>query len=296
MIRLKALLVAAASIATTGVALAEDEEDAPPDGDGEAPAPAPASPPPLVLGKDKILIAGSTLNISVSAGAAGEPVSLAPSVWYGLKEKLTVGITHDNGATPWSPRPALLAGFGVDLGGNPATFPVSGGICPTGSDNGCDDPYGTVGFDALYSLKQGKLSLAGHPALDLADFAPFVIQLRVGLLGRYVVNDKISVVVDPRIELNLTDRDFSKDVIDLPAWAWYAVNARLGAYVHTGLAGSFAGFGDVFRIPLQVGASVTITAKVAAGIDFAFTNLVGAGGGFGGRALGLRFAYALSRK
>ena len=290
MIRRKVLLAAATSVATTGIALAQD---APPDGEA---VPAPDGPPPLVLGKGKISIAGSTLNISLSADAAAEPIALAPSVWYGVKEKLTVGLTHDGGATPWSPRPALLAVYGLDLGGNPEAFPASGGICLTGSDNGCDDPYGNVGFDALYSLKHGKLSIAGHPALDIADFAPFVLQLRVGVLGRYLVNDKVSVVFDPRIELSLTDREFSKDVIDLPVWGWYAVNTRLGAYVHTGIAGSFAGFGDVFRIPLQVGASFAINAKVTAGVDFAFANLVGRGGGFDDRALGLRFAYALSRK
>ena len=107
---------------------------------------------------------------------------------------------------------------------------------------------------------------------------------------------KVSLVFDPRIELGLTARESYPDVIDVPVWGWYAVHARVGAYAHTGIAGPLEGFVDGFRIPLQIGASFVISAKLSAGVDFAFTNLVGRGGGFEGRALGFRVAYALERR
>src|SRR5689334_16309273 len=114
MIRLsKVLLLVTSSLAMTGIALAQD---APPDGQAKpeakpettpeakpAEGAAMAGPPPLVLGKGKIAIAGSTVNINLSADAVGKPFSLAPSVFYGVNEKLTVGLVHDGGSTPWTP-------------------------------------------------------------------------------------------------------------------------------------------------------------------------------------------------
>jgi hypothetical protein len=293
----RALVLAAIAAAALGApprtAAAQDEPS-----DGEAarePEPAderarPAA-PPLVLAKGAWLVAGSTLNINLSADDVGEPVSLAPSVWYGWKSKLTIGLTHDNGTTPWSPRPAILTLFGVDLMGNPEAYTGGGGICLSGEDGNCLDPYSNVGFDALYSLRQGgTLSLAGHPGLDLATFSPFAVQLRLGVLGRYAVKPKISVVFDPRLVLGVTERESNKTAIDLPFWVWYAVNSRFGVYAHTGIAGSFDGFGDVFRIPLQVGASLQINAKIGAGVDFGFTSLFRSS--IDGRALGIRVTYA----
>jgi hypothetical protein len=295
----RGLSLAAASLvllaAAAGTAAAEDEPSDAESAREPEPEPAedPAKPaaPPLVLAKGTWLVAGSSLNINLSADAAGEPVSLAPSFWYGWKSKLTVGVTHDNGTTPWSPRPAVLTLFGVDLMGNPEAYIGGGGICLSGDDGGCLDPYSNLGFDALYSLKQGgKLSLAGHPGLDVATFSPFAVQLRFGVLGRYVVKPKISVVFDPRLVLAVTARESNKTAIDLPFWVWYAVSSKLGAYAHTGIAGSFDGFGDVFRIPLMVGASVQITRRIGAGIDFGFTSLFRTS--IDGRALGIRVTYA----
>jgi hypothetical protein len=288
-----AVIAAVALGASPRTAAAEDEPSdggspRAPEPDGE---PAKPAAPSLVLAKGKWIVAGSSLNINLSADDAGEPVSLAPSFWYGWKSKLTVGVTHDNGTTPWTPRPAILTLFGVDLMGNPQAYTGGGGICLSGEDGNCLDPYSNLGFDALYSFKQGgKLSLAGHPGLDLATFSPFAVQLRLGVLGYYVLKPKLSLVFDPRLVLAVTEREANKTAIDLPFWVWYAVNSKLGVYAHTGLAGSFDGFGDVFRIPLQVGASVQINRKIGAGIDFGFTSLFP--NSIDGRALGIRVTYA----
>jgi hypothetical protein len=253
-------------------------------------APPPAGPPPLTLGKGKLLIAGSTVNVNLSSEAVAQPISLAPSVWYGVDDRLTLGLTHDGGSTPWTPRPGLRTVTTFDGIGNPLPETGGFGICVTGDDNGCSGVYDNVGIDGLYSLRQDRLSLAGHAGLDLGSFDPFLLQLRIGALGRYQVNDRISIVFDPRLRFGITERESNKELIDLPIWAWYAVNERVGVYFHTGLSGQLDGFGDSYAIPLQIGGDYQVNEQLTAGLDFAFLRV---NDGLGGRGLGLRVAYAL---
>lgn len=303
MIRLsKALLIAAGSIATTGVALAQDdspEEAAPPEGEPASPPEESAEPeparapagPPLTLYKGKILIAGSTVNINLSADSVAEPISLAPSVWYGVDDKLTLGLTHDFGSTPWTPRPAFRSITVPDGLGGSITAVAGAGICLTGEEGGCNRPYDNVSAEGLYSLKNERLSLAAHPGLDIVSFDPFALAVRLGVLGRYLVNDKLSLVFDPRLRFGITERDAgNKEFIDLPIWVWYAVNDKISAYLHTGLNSAFEEFGDSVSIPLQIGGNYMVSPKLTAGLDFGFTKL---NDGADGRVLGLRIAYAL---
>ena len=246
----------------------------------------------LTLGAGKILIAGSTVNIGLFPDNAGKPISLAPSVWYGVNEKLTIGVTHDGGATMWTPRPALRFTV-IDIGGIQVPAAAGAGICVTGEDGGCPKVYDNVGLDALFGLKNEKFSLAAHPGLDVFSFDPLVLQLRLGVLGRYAVNDKINLVFDPRIAIGLTERDFNKERIDIPVWFWFQANPQLGVYAHTGINGSLDGFGDTYAVPLQLGGNFAVNQQLTVGADFSFVNLLGNGGGTDAKMIGLRVAYAL---
>jgi hypothetical protein len=316
--RLSRTLFAAAALiaAPVSTALAEGEDEmpeAPPDdgmtGDGttdgtadagmpvtDPAAPAEgapmAGPPGLVLGAGKIVIAGSTLNINMSADAVGKPISLAPSVWYGVNEKLSVGLIHDGGTTMYTPRPAVRSFTAVILG-MPITAAAGAGICITGEENGCPKFYDNVGVDALYSITADKLSIAGHGGLDVGSFDPFTLSLRAGVLGRYMASDKLAIVFDPRIKIGLTERDFNKEALDVPVWAWFMASDKLGVYLHTGINGPLDGFGDAFSIPVGVGASFMASDKLSVGGDFHFPNLAGKGSSADGRLLGVRAAYSL---
>ena len=275
------------------------DPNAPPaDGTQPAAAPTPAAgmgPSLTLVDKGKILIAGSTVNINMSADAVGKPISLSPSVWYGVNEKLSVGLTHDQGTTPYTPRPGLR----ITTIPNPLDPTMSiqaagaGGICFTGEDNGCPKVYDNIGVDALYGISNDKFSMAAHPGLDVFAFDPFILQLRVGLLGRYMASDKLSIVFDPRITIGLTERDVNKEAIDVPVWVWFNVNEKLGVYGSTGIAGAFDGFGDTYRIPLQFGASFAVNQQLTVGGDFEFFNLLGSNSSADGRMLALRVAYRL---
>jgi hypothetical protein len=270
-----------------------------------APAPKPMA-SPLTLGKGKLLIAGSTVNLDISdTEGFDDPgaLSFAPSVWYGVTEELTVGLTHDFGTTAWTPRPASLTSFSagtLDSDSELRSSVLGGGLCVT---DGCPESYKTkiynsTGADLLYSLKQGSLSLAAHPGIDITVRYPFVLDVRIGVLGRYAVNDRFSVVVEPRLRLGVIGNDDEHNLLDLPIWNWFAVNEALGLYLHTGLSVPLDGFTDEPFVLLQVGANYKIGQKLALGLDFGFRNVNDVGddfleiSGFAGRALGLRISYA----
>ena len=52
---------------------------------------------PLVLAPGMLELAGNTVRVSLSKDFVGDPISLAPSLFYGINKKLSVGITHDTG-------------------------------------------------------------------------------------------------------------------------------------------------------------------------------------------------------
>ncbi|MGE0404173.1 MAG: hypothetical protein AB7T06_46120, partial [Kofleriaceae bacterium] len=125
------LTASLASFALVGTATADDEPtgdgmtegEATPDGMAPDPnampdpnAPDPNAPPAaaeaattssLLVGKGKVWITGPTVGISLSTDAVGKPINLAPAIYYGVNEKLTVGVTHSGGTTSLTPRPAV---------------------------------------------------------------------------------------------------------------------------------------------------------------------------------------------
>jgi len=259
--------------------------------------PAPVAAPrsggaPLTIGRGRLVIAGSTLNVNLSSGAVGEPVSLAPSVWFGVTDKISVGLTHDGGTTAWSPRPGVRVTT-IDILGMTDTEVSGAGICVTGKDANCAKPYDNVGVDALIGIADGTFSVAGHVGLDALSLAEMTLGTRLGVLGRYAASSKLSIVFDPRVQLAVTDRDFTGDRLDVPVWVWFEPATTLGFYVHTGLSGPFNGLGDSFNVPVGVGASFHASPKLTLGADFQFSNLLGKGSSADGRVLGVRVAVTL---
>lgn len=299
----KCLFIAAASVAMTGVAFADDPPADPAAGETPAPPPdgtaatppaaaAPGAMPALTNAKGKIVVTGSTATINLSTDAVGKPISLAPAIYYGVSDKLTVGLTHDSGNTMWNPRPAFRT-FTIVEPITMTTITAAGGsgICLTGEENGCNKVYDNVGADVLFGLATGKFSAAAHGGVDVFSIDEGTLVLRAGLLGRYELAPKMALTFDPRIVIPLTDRDFLGESIDVPVHFWYMANDKLGVYGSTGIAGAFDGFGDTFTVPLGAGAMYKLNDKMGVGGNFFFLNLLGNDGGTDARALGLNFVW-----
>ena len=262
--------------------------DAAVDVDAAATAPTTA----LTNAAGKIVISGQTVNINMTKELVGKPISFAPNVWYGVNDKLTVGLTHDGGTTQWSPRPA-----------------VGAGICISGEENGCAKVYDNVSLDVLFGLMQEQFSLAAHGALDVESFDPMTLSVRAGVLGRFMATPQVGIVFDPRISIGVTERDGgdgmgggmgtggNKEILDIPVWLWFRANEKLGVYAATGIAGPLDGFGDAYVIPLGFGASFNVNEQLGVGADFWLLNVGGKKpegvGAADFRALAIRLSYAL---
>src|SRR4051812_49216493 len=96
--------------------------------------------PQLTLPKGRVVL-DVYVPINLSDTQAFKPVSISPDLWYGVDDKLTVGLVHSSGGA---------SGFI----GTPKTA-----LCLTGTDNGCDKVYNNVGLDARYQLKPGTTEL-----------------------------------------------------------------------------------------------------------------------------------------
>src|SRR5215213_5512264 len=87
----RSALALAVLFAATGTAGAEEEEYTKHDW------PLEVTKRPIVLARSMFEARGDTMFINLSDGAAGEPVSLAPDLYYGVTNHLTVGINHERG-------------------------------------------------------------------------------------------------------------------------------------------------------------------------------------------------------
>ena len=226
-------------------------------------------------------------EINLSADLALKPLSIAPDLWYGVSDELTVGLVHSGrGATGF---------FG--LPGN--------GLCLTGADNGCPDVYHNVGIDARYHFyRSGGITAAADGGLFARSFDPFALALKVGATGRWQ-SGQLAVDLAPSIFAGLTERDpegavdvevtSNKEVFLLPVTAIYAVTPQLGAAVQAGVQVPFEETGDAWTFGLAIGAQYLVTEQVSADLAFSLPLLAGGPDGTGAdaRVLTLGVGYAL---
>jgi hypothetical protein len=217
---------------------------------------------PLVLGPSMFELRGDTLRLNLSKDAVGDPISLAPDLYYGIDERITIGIFHDVG------------------------------VCLSGED-GCNGVYNDFGVEGLYSLLyEGALSMALRVGATFPSLDPFVGGLHVGLPLRVKGGD-LAVLVDPRLYIGIFERDIRKELVDVPVQLQYQLTDQNALLVTSGVRGPLNGFGDAVQVPVGVGAVVALSRRVDIGGEFLFTNLAGRGGGIAGRLLFLRLAVRL---
>jgi hypothetical protein len=218
---------------------------------------------PLTLAKGMLEIGGDTVRINLSSDAVAKPIAFLPSIYYGVNDKLSVGIAH----------------------------PVNG-ICISGEENGCAKVYNDVAIDALYGLMtKGTFLLTAHGGIPISSLSdPFVMGINLGVLGQLTVS-KLAILFDPRITVGITERDAgNKQFIGVPVWFRYQVNPQLNPYLYTGIFGPTESFGDFYAIPIGVGVLYAVNNRLDVGGEFQFPNLAGKGSTADGRVLYVRVA------
>lgn len=234
----------------------------------------------LVLPKGGIDV-NAQVEIDLSKNLVGKPISLAPDIWYGVTDDLTLGLVHSTtGST------GLIGGFGDSL-------------CLTGKDNGCEHLYKNVGLDARVRL-MAPLSFDG--GLYINDTDPFQLAIKLGISGRWHLG-KAYVEATPNIFIGLTNRGDDMtlsgrngEVLNIPITGAYEVVDHLTLALQVGFVIPFEKTGDTYRIPLSLAARYQINDNL--GVGLAFTLFGVAGGsiyptGVDGRVLTIGGTYAL---
>jgi len=203
--------------------------------------------PPMLLAKGKIGV-GVGVQVNLSKDLVAKPISIQPDVWYGVMPKLEVGVAHSSmGLSGW-------------WGG------IGGGLCVTGTDNGCAKFYnGPVGVIAHYLLVEGGVDLAADAGVVIRALDPdMLLDLKLGVMGRWM-SGKIMVMFNPNIWAGLTKRDAgNKEYLSIPVAVGYMVSPKLAAGVQTGITGPLDHFGDFYSIPVSLGAHFMVNDNLAA--------------------------------
>lgn len=231
----------------------------------------------LILPEGKLMIGGG-VTINFSADAVFKPLALNPDVWYGVMPKLMAGLVHS---------PQAFTGFFAGAGG---------GLCLTGTDNGCGDVYDSPGLVARYELmSDDALDLAFDGGLLFLSLSEFTLTLKAGVVGRWV-SGKIAVWFNPNIWLGLTDRSvdvmgveipINKERLNLPVGVTYAATPEVKVGVQTGIAGFLDGFGDSWAGVLSAGGFYALNPTTHVGLVFSFNDLYGANSTADARSLQL---------
>ncbi|HET7506332.1 MAG TPA: hypothetical protein VFK02_35175 [Kofleriaceae bacterium] len=208
-----------------------------------------------VQGPAGMVSARILLDVNLSTDAAGEPISLAPDLYYSVTDALQLGLLHE-GPMGWQARPGL-------------------GLCLTGEDHGCPKLYDNVGLDIMYAVSFGRVHLSTHSSLFVDHFDPLTMSAAFGVAGKARLGTRFAVLFDPKIAIALTERDTNDDAVYVPLELQLQIGSGTTLKLLTGLLGGLSAFGDTYEIPLGLGLLQNLTSHFDIGIRFSFDNLLG---------------------
>ncbi|MCE9573138.1 MAG: hypothetical protein K8W52_08270 [Deltaproteobacteria bacterium] len=209
-----------------------------------------------VQGPEGLLAARVLLAMNLSKGAVGEPLSLAPDLFYSVTDRLQLGLVHD-GPMRWQSRPGL-------------------GLCLTGKTHGCASVYDNIGVDLMYGLAFGsQLHLSAHGAFYVTSFDNSTTMLALGAAGKLHFSDTVALFFDPQIGIELSKRDTADDALFVPLELQFQVTTPTTFKVLSGISGGLSHFGDTVEIPLGLGLVHSFTEHVDLGGRVSFDNLLG---------------------
>ncbi len=233
----------------------------------------------LTLPKGRLLLE-TFLEIGLSTGAVGKPISLSPDLWYGYDDKITIGLLHSGLGT---------TGF---LG-----EPNHSLCLTTGAENGCNDVYRNVELEGRYQLQARALGFgwAAAGGLEIVNLSnPFELSLKAGAVGRWH-QGLLAVEVQPSLLVALTERNTNHDELLLPITGLYELTPIIAVSAQIGVVLPFEHTGESYRVPLSLGGHYHVNESLAVTLAFSLPFLITGApvGGFDGRSLILGGTYAL---
>jgi hypothetical protein len=259
--RLKTLLLATAAVGGAGSAAYADEVG----GSASLSTTNASDTDGFTLPKGKLAL-DAFVEMNLSSDQAFKPVSLAPDLWYGVTDDLTVGLVHS-----FVGQTGFLGKSGDSL-------------CLTGSDNGCGHFYNNVGIDGRIRIMKPFAVDVGLYINSISD--PFQLAGKLGIDGRWVWG-KVALEAQASLLIGLTNREpattgmvvvaTNKERLYIPLTLSYLVAPKLDLALQAGLYTPFSEAGDSWRIPLSLAARCAVNEKFGLGLAFSFPDLIGGG-------------------
>jgi hypothetical protein len=236
------------------------------------------------------------VDIQASRGLFGKPVSIAPALYYGATERLTVGLRHFRG------------------------------LCLSGSGNGCPEAYDDFSVDAIWGATR---DVALALALNASPLSPFALSAEGRVIVR-LASGPVALTVTPSLQVGLTQRDTNLGALGpgrfkvLPmafplattSYGFFLLTARneeflaipasLTVQATTDIAVSVASaihgvldppagtdFSDTIISPLGAAVIVTPRRALDVGVSFTYLNLFGSRGSSDTRSLQVFATYRM---
>jgi hypothetical protein len=198
-----------------------------------------------------------TLGYSLVARSEGTPLSIAPDLWAGVTEDLTVGVIH---SAPSVDR--------ID---------ARASICLRESALGCDRAYQGSGLDVRYRLgpSQSRISVAARTRFLIRDVDPWKPAVTIGAVARWS-RGRFSIATDPFLRFGLANTDKgNRTAFALPLWLGVQPTCRWLLQIHSGADGDLAVIRDGWHIPFSLVVTARATSKLDVILEAGFSQLYG---------------------
>jgi hypothetical protein len=190
------------------------------------------------------------MRMNMSRNSAFKPVEFPVNFFWGVSNKVMIGITHEHGLrlNSGSPDPKVR------------------------------DTYNDVGFGSVIFLGGGRnFEVDLHAGVPFHQLSPdLFVGVQAGILGRANFSEKVALVYDPSLYFGVNHRDIGNgDALHVPLWLYFQVTHIIAPFVGTGLDGPLQNFGDHFTIPLEGGVLFTVAHGIHIGGMLRFPNALG---------------------
>lgn len=211
---------------------------------------------PVVLPHNGIA-AELTIEANLAHNFWASPLSLAPDLWWGATDRLTLGLVHSSASLE--------------------RFAPGGSVCVRTDDVlYCDSFYRGSGFDARFlAYNGGGIGIAPRVRLLARDIDPFKPALTVGALAKWT-RGRYAITVDPYVQLGLANQELgNRSQLFLPIEFAVQPTCRWQLALSTGWNSAFTGLSDGWHVPVAVGARARATMQLDVAVTVGFPTLLG---------------------
>lgn len=205
----------------------------------------------MVLGRHEIY-ARIVTEADLGPRRRARPLSLAPDVWFGVTDALTVGVIHSEASVDR-----------IDAGSS---------FCVRELATQCSGLYRGSGVDLRWRWTP---HVAWRVRGLLRDIDPVKPAITAGALLRWD-RGRSFVASDPYLRVGLANREAgNRDALVVPIWLGRRLGDRAELAIHTGIDGDLAVWRDGWHIPLGLRLEVAPARAIGLGVEAGFSSLLG---------------------